>query len=88
MKKLALVLLFPFAVAAHDHKKPTQPAPKEVAPKGCSCWWQPTLVGLGPVGGVAGIALYAQKDEKQSRRVELRPTDDGKGAKLAYEWRH
>jgi hypothetical protein len=78
---LALLILIPALAVAHDKPKP-QPEPAPVQePKGCSCWWQPVAV----IGGAVGLAFYL--DEKRKQKVAVQPTDDGKGAKVAYERR-
>jgi hypothetical protein len=76
------LLLFPVAALADGRHKPREPKPIEVTPARCSCWWQPVLTGLG-ISALVAIPIYVSRDEKgRQKRVDVQPTDDGRGAKL------
>lgn len=87
MKRALLILLFPLSALAHNYPgelpKPPQSQP---TPPHCSCWWQPVLTA-GAISAMIGVPLYISHDEREQKRVDLKPTSDGKGARIVIEVR-
>lgn len=85
MKYIAgLLALFAFAVSAHEKPKP-QPKPETVVVKERDSNYKGALI---IVAAVSGIAFYVYQNQEKTKKVALEPTQDGRGAKVAFEWRH
>jgi hypothetical protein len=79
----AVLLLAPLAALGHD--KPNQtPQVVEKTRTDRDGWIVAGILAAGLVGAV----IWCNTREKEEKKVAVVPTEDGKGAKVSFEWRH